>query len=294
MASHGDVMTCAINRCTITCKTGTWKEYSKCNSCKHINRNIVLFRIRSVIRLLMSSHFYLYSAFNNTDCVKAALQYQIVSVMQKVLNHSGLHKHSQWSWLHWADRSNRNIRERLRDEEMIIVANHSRICWAREHYDQSVLFKNLLNCAQILAGMDVFKFQYQSLYFWQHYTSAVWHWALVYLQRGADVAVGSSEARVTEAVLVQTVSVTSTVVFTSRSDVEVLHRPLCIWMPLIEAEAHRSVNDTGISITHLKIIESSLPYMCKKDYSKQIKRVYSPVWTHHISLTNDSSIGRTQ
>ncbi len=157
MASHGDVMTCAINRCTITCKTGTWKEYSKCNSCKHINRNIVLFRIRSVIRLLMSSHFYLYSAFNNTDCVKAALQYQIVSVMQKVLNHSGLHKHSQWSWLHWADRSNRNIRERLRDEEMIIVANHSRICWAREHYDQSVLFKNLLNCAQILAGMDVFK-----------------------------------------------------------------------------------------------------------------------------------------
>ncbi len=102
-------------------------------------------------------------------------------------------------------------------------------------------------------------------------TSAVWHWALVYLQRGAGVAVGSSEARVTEAVLVQTVSMTSTVVFTSRSDVEVLHCPLCIWMPLIKAEAHGSVNDTRISITHLKIIENSLPYMCtcKIDFSKQ-------------------------
>ncbi len=29
----------------------------------------------------VSSHLYLYSAFNNTDCVKAALQYQIVSIM---------------------------------------------------------------------------------------------------------------------------------------------------------------------------------------------------------------------
>ncbi len=29
----------------------------------------------------VSSHLYLYSAVNNTDCVKAALQYQIVSIM---------------------------------------------------------------------------------------------------------------------------------------------------------------------------------------------------------------------
>lgn len=60
------------------------------------------------------------------------------------------------------------------------------------------------------------------------HTSAVSRWVLDYLQRGAGVAVGPSEARVTQAVLVQTVSVTSTLVFTSRSDVEVLHRPLSI------------------------------------------------------------------
>ncbi len=43
MASCGDIMMCAINRyyntCTITRKMGTWKEYSKSNSCKHLNHN---------------------------------------------------------------------------------------------------------------------------------------------------------------------------------------------------------------------------------------------------------------
>ncbi len=37
-------------------------------------------------------------------------------------------------------------------EAMIIEANHRHICWAREHNDQSALFKNPLNSAQILAG----------------------------------------------------------------------------------------------------------------------------------------------
>ncbi len=37
-------------------------------------------------------------------------------------------------------------------ETMIIVANHSHICWAREHYGQSAVFKNPLNSAQMLAG----------------------------------------------------------------------------------------------------------------------------------------------
>ncbi len=30
-------------------------------------------------------------------------------------------------------------------EEMMIEANHSRICWVCEHNDQSALFENLLN-----------------------------------------------------------------------------------------------------------------------------------------------------
>ncbi len=52
MVSCGDVMTNAlIDLCTITCKTGT-----TCNSCKHLNHNTVLFRIRSIIRLLMSMY----------------------------------------------------------------------------------------------------------------------------------------------------------------------------------------------------------------------------------------------
>ncbi len=37
-------------------------------------------------------------------------------------------------------------------EAMINVVNHRCICWMREHNDQSALFKNLLNSAQILAG----------------------------------------------------------------------------------------------------------------------------------------------
>ncbi len=37
-------------------------------------------------------------------------------------------------------------------EAMIIVANHSHICWVREHYGQSAVFKNPLNSTQTLAG----------------------------------------------------------------------------------------------------------------------------------------------
>ncbi len=37
-------------------------------------------------------------------------------------------------------------------EAMIIEANQRPICWAREHNDQSALFNNPLNSAQILAG----------------------------------------------------------------------------------------------------------------------------------------------
>ncbi len=40
MAWRGDIIT--IDLCTITCKTGTWKEYSRSNSCKHLNHNIVM------------------------------------------------------------------------------------------------------------------------------------------------------------------------------------------------------------------------------------------------------------
>lgn len=70
--------------------------------------------------------------------------------------------------------------------------------------------------------------------------------ALLYLQRAAGVAARPREPGVTQAVLVQTVSVTSTVVLTGWTDVEVLHRPLRIRMPLIEAEPHRSVDDSRI------------------------------------------------
>ncbi len=41
-------------------------------------------------------------------------------------------------------------------EAMSIEDNHRRICWAREHNDQSALFKNLLNSAQMLAGKGHF------------------------------------------------------------------------------------------------------------------------------------------
>ncbi len=41
-------------------------------------------------------------------------------------------------------------------EAMIIEANHRRICWAHENNDQSALFKNLLNSAQMLAGKGHF------------------------------------------------------------------------------------------------------------------------------------------
>ncbi len=37
-------------------------------------------------------------------------------------------------------------------ETMIIVANHSQICWVREHIGQSTVFKNQLKGAQMLAG----------------------------------------------------------------------------------------------------------------------------------------------
>ncbi len=40
---------------------------------------------------------------------------------------------------------------------MIILANHSHICWAREQYGQTGVFKNTLNRAQILREMEVFK-----------------------------------------------------------------------------------------------------------------------------------------
>ncbi len=36
---------------------------------------------------------------------------------------------------------------------MIILANHSHICWAREQYGQTAVFKNTLYSAQILAGI---------------------------------------------------------------------------------------------------------------------------------------------
>ncbi len=36
-------------------------------------------------------------------------------------------------------------------EAMINEANHRPICWVREHNDQSALFNNPLNSAQILA-----------------------------------------------------------------------------------------------------------------------------------------------
>lgn len=52
--------------------------------------------------------------------------------------------------------------------------------------------------------------------------------ALLYLQRAAGVAARPREPRVAQAVLVQTVSMTSTVVLTGWTDVEVLHRPLRI------------------------------------------------------------------
>ncbi len=37
-------------------------------------------------------------------------------------------------------------------EAMIIVANHSHICWVHAHNDQSAMFKNPLNSAQMLVG----------------------------------------------------------------------------------------------------------------------------------------------
>ncbi len=58
-------------------------------------------------------------------------------------------------------------------EAMIIEANHRPICWAREHDDQSALFNNPLNSAQILTGNGRFlNFStewYRGRYFWQHY-----------------------------------------------------------------------------------------------------------------------------
>ncbi len=42
-------------------------------------------------------------------------------------------------------------------EAMIIVADHSHICWVREHYGQSAVFKNPLNSTQTLAGNGLFK-----------------------------------------------------------------------------------------------------------------------------------------
>ncbi len=39
---------------------------------------------------------------------------------------------------------------------MIIVANHSHFCWAREHIGQSAVFKKTLNSAQMLAGNGYF------------------------------------------------------------------------------------------------------------------------------------------
>ncbi len=57
-------------------------------------------------------------------------------------------------------------------EAMIIEANHRRICWAHEHNDQSALFKNLLNSAQIFVGngrlKNVSTEWYRGRYFWQH------------------------------------------------------------------------------------------------------------------------------
>ncbi len=41
-------------------------------------------------------------------------------------------------------------------ETMIIVANHSQICWVREHIGQSAVFKNQLKGAQMLAGNGLF------------------------------------------------------------------------------------------------------------------------------------------
>ncbi len=41
-------------------------------------------------------------------------------------------------------------------EAMIIEANHSHICWAREHYGQSARFKKGLKIAQMLAGNGCF------------------------------------------------------------------------------------------------------------------------------------------
>lgn len=70
--------------------------------------------------------------------------------------------------------------------------------------------------------------------------------APLYLQRAAGVAARPREPGVTQAVLVQTVPVTSTVVLTGWTDVEVLHRPLRVRVPLIEAEPHRSVDDSRI------------------------------------------------
>ncbi len=37
-------------------------------------------------------------------------------------------------------------------EAMIIIANHSHICGAHEHYGQSAVFKNPLNSDQMLTG----------------------------------------------------------------------------------------------------------------------------------------------
>lgn len=75
------------------------------------------------------------------------------------------------------------------------------------------------------------------------YAEYVLQHVLFYLRRCAGIAVWSSEPWVTQALLVQTVSVTSTVVFTSRTNVKILHSPMHICMLLIEAEPNRTVDN---------------------------------------------------
>lgn len=44
-----------IGLCTITCKTGTWGEYSKNNPSKHLNPNIALIKKRFLLSLMSFS-----------------------------------------------------------------------------------------------------------------------------------------------------------------------------------------------------------------------------------------------
>lgn len=66
-----------------------------------------------------------------------------------------------------------------------------------------------------------------------------------HLKSSAGIAVGSSESRVTEAALIQTVPMPPTMAVTGWPNVEVLHSPLDIRVLLVKPEPHSPKTQTA-------------------------------------------------